>query len=56
MYIHTYIYIYIYVYMYTLYNGSRQVKPEWSIWRAIYAMVRVRELSCIYVYVYTYIH
>ena len=42
IYLNIYIYIYIYVCVYTLYNGSIPVKPECSIWRAIYTMVRVK--------------
>ena len=41
MYVYIYIYIYIYIYVYALYNASIQVKPECSIWRAIYTMAQV---------------
>ena len=48
IYIYMDIYIYVCVcvcvcvYVYTLYNGGIQVKPECSIWAAIYTMVPVR--------------
>ena len=49
IYICNYIYVYIRLYtitqsirVYTLYNGSIEVNPVCSIWRAIYTMVRVR--------------